>query len=162
LCKKQNDFLEEAQMKLKESNVFFTAGLAILLFMALAVMTGRAGNLEPNAPPEPTMVTLGQISAQIEALSSPVKKVVRGVITFPYDANDVAIESTQDLSSAVDPNHSVVLLSDAIASECSTPGDEWTARNAACVVSLTETQIRLRVEGLRSEQQVSYQIIEYK
>ena len=150
-------------MKSKEKNVLVIVGLGALLFMVFDGFTGKAGILEPNAPPQPTMATLGQISAQIEALSSPVEKVVRGVITLPYEANGVAIESTQGLSSVVDPNRSVVLLSDAIASDhSSTEGGEWTARTGACLVSLTETEITVRVEGFRTEQEVSYQIIEYK
>ena len=147
-------------MKLKELNVLFTVGLAALLFMALAVMTGRAGSLEPNAPPEPTMVTLGQISAQVEALSSPVKKVVRGVITIEKNQTT----GLDSLSSPVDPNGSVVLLSDSVAFDRdATPDyDKWLARTSACLISLTETQITVEVEDHQAKQKVSYQIIEYK
>ena len=64
-------------MSSKKLNVVALVGLAALLFMVFDCLTGKAGSLEPNAPPQPTMVTLSQLSAQIAALSSPVEKVVR-------------------------------------------------------------------------------------
>jgi len=146
-------------MKSKEKNVLVIAVLAALFFMAFDCFTGKAGSLEPNAPPQPTMVTLGQISAQIEAQSSPVEKVVRGVITF----QEVTPELTQGFSPAVDPNRSVVLLSDAVAySHAAHSYADWAARTGTCLVGLTETQITVRVEPHPTDQKVSYQIIEYK
>ena len=146
-------------MKSKEKKVLIVVVLTILLFVLFNCLTGEAGSLEPNAPPESTMVTLGQISAQIEALSSPVKKVVRGVITI--EKNETT--GLDSLSSPVDPNCSVVLLSDAVASEHgSSDYPEWLARTGACLVGLTEGQITVRVEDHQAEQEVSYQIIEYK
>jgi hypothetical protein len=147
-------------MKSKKFTVLFVVA-TILLFTALFVMKGTAGNLEPNAPPGSTMVTLGQLSSQIAAISSPVEKVIRGVITL--DANDVAVESIQNLSSTIDPNRSVVMLSDAIASDHSGTATSWMARNGACLVALTPTAITVRAEGLHATtQKVSYQIIVYK
>lgn len=146
-------------MKSKGENVLLIAVLTALLFIVFDCLKGKAGNLEPSAPPESTMVTLGHISSQIEALSSPVEKVVRGVITIPKD------EATglQSLSLPVDPNYSVVLLSDAVASEHTTSDDpEWLGRTGACLIELTETQITVQVEDHQAEQKVSYQIIEYK
>ncbi len=146
-------------MEFKGKNAILIIVPAILLFIIFDCLISNAGSLEPNAPPQPTMVTLGQLSAQIQALSSPVKKVIRGVITFPTGQS---VEQSQDFSPAVDPNFSVVLLSQAVASEHSTTTDDWISRTAVCVIELTEAQITLRVEPNPAEQKVSYQIIEYK
>lgn len=146
-------------MKPEQKNILLIVGLMISLFIVFDCLTGEAGNLDPPVPPGPTMVTLGQISAQIETLSSPIEKVVRGVITFQKSG---AIELTQEFSPAVDPNRSVVILSDAVASEhTSSDHPEWLGRTGACLIGLTETQITVRVEPHRTEQKVSYQIIEY-
>lgn len=147
-------------MKSKKLNVLTIIVLTTLLLIIFDCLTGKAGNLEPNAPPQPTMVTLSQLSAQIAALSSPVEKVVRGLITFE---NSPPVEQAQDFSPAVDPNRCVVLLSDAVATEHTTtdyPG--WTARTGACLIDLTDSQITVRVEPHPTKQKVSYQIIEYK
>jgi len=157
---KRYDFLEEFQMSSKKLNVVALVGLAALLFMVFDCLTGKAGSLEPNAPPQPTMVTLSQLSAQIAALSSPVEKVVRGLITFPYNGDE---ELTQGFSPAVDPNRCVVLLSDSVATEHTTADyPDWLGRTGACLIDLTDSQITVRVEPHPAEQKVSYQIIEYK
>ncbi len=146
-------------MKSKETTVSLIIVLTVLLFIGLHYLTGKAGSLEPGAAPAPTMVTLDQLSAQIQALSSPVEKVVRGLITFQ---NGDFVEQ-QDFLPAVDPNRCVVLLSDAVATaHPTTTEDAWIARTGACVVDLTDSQITVRVEPLPAEQKVSYQIIEYK
>ena len=153
-------FLEETEMKPKEKNVLVIVVLTALFFMAFDCFTGKAGSLEPNAPPQPTMVTLSEISAQIETLSSPVEKVVRGVITFPYPGNT---EQSQGFLPAVDPNRSIVLLSDAVATEHTTlDSPDWLGRTGACLTNLTEKQITVEVENHQADQKVSYQIIEYK
>ena len=148
-------------MKSKEKNVLVIVVLTALFFIAFDCFTGKAGSLEPNASPQPTMATLGQISAQIEAMSPPVEKVVRGVITFPYNGDK---ELTQDFSPAVDPNRSVVLLSGSVAFDRNTDPsyDKWLARTSSCLINLTETQITVEVEDHQAGQKVSYQIIEYK
>ncbi len=146
-------------MSSKKLNVVALVGLAALLFMVFDCLTGKAGSLEPNAPPQPTMVTLSQLSNQIAALSSPVEKVVRGLITFE---NGSSVEKYQDFSPAVDPNRCVVLLSDSVATTHETTEDEWIARTSACLVDLTDSQITVRVEPHPANQKVSYQIIEYK
>jgi len=147
-------------MKSKEKNVLVIVVLTALFFMAFDCFTGKAGSLEPNAPPQPTMVTLSQLSAQIEALSSPVEKVVRGVITFP---NGGFTELPQVFSPVVDPNRCIVLLSDAVATEhVAHDYTDWAARTPSCLIELTDTQITVRVEPHPTEQKVSYQIIEYK
>jgi hypothetical protein len=51
---KRYDFLEEFQMSSKKLNVVALVGLAALLFMVFDCLTGKAGSLEPNAPPQPT------------------------------------------------------------------------------------------------------------
>jgi hypothetical protein len=151
-------------MNLKKVNVSSYFVLTFLLVMAFAIINGKAGSLEPTAPPGPTMVTLDQLSAKIDALSSPVEKVVRGIITLPSTTGEQAVDSNeQNLPVAVDPNHCVVLLSDAVASEhVSTSASYWEGRTGVCVTAFTTTTIKVRGEGLRSEQKVSYQIIQYK
>ncbi len=147
-------------MNSKKLNVLVIIGLTALLFTVFYCLTGKAGSLEPNAPPQPTMVTLSQLSAQIEALSSPVEKVVRGLITFQ---NGQLVEQVQGFSPAVDPNRCVVLLSDTVATE-HTVSDypDWLGRTGACLINLTDSQITVRIEDHQAEQKVSYQIIEYK
>ena len=149
-------------MKSKDKNVLLTVGLTFLLFITFTVITGKAGDLEPTASPQPTMVTLGQISAQIAALSSPIEKVVRGVITFPDSTYGGGVELSQSFSPAVDPNRSVVMLSPTVASEHPIADGSWIARTGACLIELTETQITVRVEPLPSVKKISFQIIEYK
>jgi len=146
-------------MRFKKLNVSLVIALTALLFIVLDCLTGKAGSLEPTAAPAPTMVTLDQLSAQIQALSSPVEKVVRGLITFPYGQS---VEQYQDFSPSVDPNRCVVLLSGAVATQHPITTDEWIARTAACLVELTDSQIAVRVDPHPTEQRVSYQIIEYK
>ncbi len=148
-------------MESKERDVLFIVVLAALLFIVFDCFPGKAGNLEPGAAPQPTMVTLAQISAQIQELSSPVNKVVRGVITFD---DEQGVEITQFFSPVVvDPNRSVVLLSDAVVLNYDTnPDDDWIYRNGACLIGLTSTQITVRIEEHPANQKVSYQIIEYK
>ena len=149
-------------MKSEEKNILLIVGLTSLLFITFTVITGKAGNLEPTAPPQPTMVTLDQISAQIAALSSPIGKVVRGVITFPDSTYGGGVELSQAFSPAVDPNRSLVMLSPTVTSENPGADSSWVARTGACLIELTETQITVRVEPLPVVKKVSYQIIEYK
>jgi hypothetical protein len=151
-------------MKSKKFNILYVAVPALLVFAVLFVMKGRAGNLEPNAPPGPTMVTLSYLSSQIAAISSPVEKIVRGVITLPVsDTDEHAVEGEGGLPVTIDPNHCVVMLSDAVASYHSGDGNYWRGRNGAYLASLTTTKIMVRAEGLRDvTQTVSYQIIVYK
>ena len=145
-------------MGYKEKDVVIIFILAALLFMVFDCLTGKAGNLEPTEPPGQTMVTLDQLSSQIDGLSSPVQKVVRGVIEF--DKNITT--EFQILSSSIDPNHSVVLLSDAVALDHDGDTNEWISRTGTCLTNLTETAITVQVELLPTRQKVSYQIIEYK
>jgi len=147
-------------MESKEKDVLLIVILAALLFIVFDCFTGKAGDLESGAPPQLTMVTLDQLSTQIEGLSSPVKKVVRGIITFVKMGS---VELTETFSPAVDPNQSVVLLSEAVLlNRESYPSDEWISRCGACLIGLTDTQITVRIEEHAANQKVSYQIIEYR
>lgn len=142
-------------------NVMVIFCVVCLLLIDFDGFTGKAGSLEPSSGPKPTMVTLGQLSAQIEALSSPVKKVVRGAITIRKYENT----GWQDLSSPVDPSRSVVLLSEPVASDrdsSPTSYREWIARTGACLISLTEGRVIVQVESQPALQKVGYQIIEYR
>ena len=147
-------------MESKEKNVLLIVIQAALLFIVFDCYKGKAGSLEPYAAPQPTMVTLDEISAQINALSAPVKRVVRGVIEFEKWGS---VELTQTFSPAVDPNHSVVLLGDVVVfNRESNPEDSWISRNGACLTDLSDTQITVQIEEHAADQKVSYQIIEYK
>jgi hypothetical protein len=136
------------------------AVMAVVCVLAMFnCLDGLAGNLEPEGPPGPTMVTLGQLSEQIQALSTPVNTVVRGVVTF--DDNVMVMSDT--LSRAVDPNKSVVLLSEAVTTERRTADyPEWVGRTGTVLVSLSANEITIRTEQMPVGQQVSYQIVEYK
>jgi hypothetical protein len=150
-------------MNPKNLNVLSYFVLIFLLVMAFAIINGKAGSLEPTAPPGPTMVTLDQLNAKIDALSSPVEKVVHGTITLSSTTSELAVEAEQTLPVVVDPNHCVVLLSDSVSSEhISTSASYWEGRTGVCVAAFTTTTIKVRGEGLRSAQTVSYQIIQYK
>jgi hypothetical protein len=152
--------MEERQMESKKRDVLLIVIPAALLFIVFNCFPGKAGNLEPGGPPQPTMITLDQLSTQIEGLSSPIKRVVRGVITFEKMGS---VELTKTFSPAIDPNRSVVLLSDTVLlNQESNPGDEWISRCGACLLSLTDTQITVRIEEHAANQKISYQIIEYR
>ncbi len=134
-----------------------------LLVAVFAIINGRAGSLEPTSPPGSTMVTLDQISAKIDALSCPVEKVIHGTITLPSATSEQAVEAEQSLPVTVDPNHCVVLLSDSVASEhIGTSVSYWESRTGVAVTSFTTTTIKVKGEGLRTTQTISYQIIKYK
>lgn len=152
-------FFEEKQMKSKELSVLVVILLAGLFFMVFSSLTGRAGSLEPAAGPQPTMVTLGELSSQIQSVSYPVEKVVRGVVTFPYGSS---AEQSQVFLPSVDPNRCVVLLSDAVATSHPTTDDSWVSRTGACLGGLSSSEITILVEEQPCEQKVSYQIIEYR
>lgn len=145
-------------MKSKELSVLVVILLAGLFFMVFSSLTGRAGSLEPAAAPQPTMVTLEELSSQIQSVSCPVEKVVRGVVTFPYSSS---AEQSQVFLPSVDPNRCVVLLSDAVATSHPTTDDSWVSRTGACLSGLSSSEITILVEGQPCEQKVSYQIIEY-
>ena len=151
--------MEETQMESKEKDVLLIVIAAALLFTAFYCFTGKAGSLEPYAAPQPTMVTLSEISNQIEMLSSPVKQVVKGVITFEDDITS----ETQTFTPTVDPNRCVVLISDVVSSELPTTDDNaWLSRTGACLSSLTDSEITILAEPHPAVRNVSYQIIEYK
>ena len=116
-------------------------------------MVSSAG-LNPSAPPAETMTTLENISAQITALSSPVKQVVRGVIT----GTQYLYTKTATLPAEVDPNKCVVLLGDVVVSVVS----EY-PRTGTVLVSLEPTSITVQRDPyIGFNWFVSYQIIEYK
>jgi len=96
--------------------------------------------------------------------ASPVKQVIRGVISF--GGNDY--EVCQDFSPSIDPAKSIVLLSKCVENRTADPGRFYTLnRNGACLISLSENSITVAVDysDLTPNiypQRVSYQIIEYK
>jgi len=146
-------------MRAKEKDVLLTIIAAALLFIVFDCLTGKAGSLEPYAAPQPTMVTLDQLSIQIAELSSPVKKVVKGIITFEDDVSS----KTETFTPTVDPNRCIVLLSDAVSCELPTTDDNvWMSRTGTCLFSLTDSAITILTEPHPAVRNVSYQIIEYK
>jgi hypothetical protein len=96
--------------------------------------------------------------------ASPVKQIIRGVISFEGSNYEV----TQDLSQSIDPAKSVVLLSKCVEKRTAEPGRYYTLnRNGACLISLAANSITVAVDFSEQypniyPQRVSYQIIEYK
>jgi len=146
-------------MKTKQKKIKTAVSVLVLAGLVVFGLTAIGGDLEPSAPPGPTMKTLDEISAEI-AQSSPIKNVVRGVIEYTWDQ---PTSQSQAFSPAVDPNKSVVYLSDAIGWQVGTLAESTIARNGACLMSLTESEITVVVESHgQFNQMVSYQIVEYK
>lgn len=146
-------------MKVKGKSCVFVVLAVSAGLVVFNCLKGVAGNLEPDGAPGPTMVTLGQLSEQIQGLSSPVNRVVRGVVTIARDA----MVATASLPSQVNPDKCVVLLSDSVTTEQRVVTyPDWVARTGAAMVSLTANDITVRVEPLSAQMVVSYQIIEYK
>jgi len=131
--------------------------------VAVAVLWVHAGSLTPPAGPvAPTMKTLDEISGQIAALPpASIKRVIRGVVSIPRGSGTADGSST--FSPAVAPSRSIVLLSAAVFTEFEGSVDAKLTRNGACLVSLSSTQITVRVDNLTNVVgvAVSYQIIEY-
>jgi hypothetical protein len=95
--------------------------------------------------------------------ASPVKQVIRGVISFEGRNYEV----TQNLLQTIDPAKSVVLLSKCVEKRTSEPGYYTLNRSDACLISLTAYSITVAVDFNERypniyPQRVSYQIIEYK
>jgi hypothetical protein len=96
--------------------------------------------------------------------ASPVKQVIRGVISF----EGCNYEVTQAFSPSIDPSKSVVLLSKCVEKRTTEPGRYYTLNhNGACLLSLGANSITVTVDysDLTPNiypQRVSYQIIEYK
>ncbi len=144
-------------MKKTKTNLVVT--LVFLLVFLIIAAINQAGILEPNSPPGPTMKTLDDISAEISQ-NSPIKKVVRGVIEYTWDQSTV---QNQSFSPPVDPNKSVVYLSEAMGYPVGGITESTISRNGACLISLTDSEITVEVEPHgQFNQKVSYQILEYK
>ncbi len=96
--------------------------------------------------------------------ASPVKQVIRGVISF----EGCNYEVSQGFSPSIDPAKSVVLLSKCVEKITTVPGKYYDPpRNGACLLSLSANSITVAVEFNDAwpnlyPQRVSYQIIEYK
>jgi hypothetical protein len=96
--------------------------------------------------------------------ASPVRQVIRGVISFGGDTYEVC----RNFSPSIDPAKSVVLLSKSVEKRTTNEGRFYTLnRNGACLISLTENSITVAVDFSEQypniyPQRVSYQIIEYK
>jgi len=134
--------------------------------LLLSTLSTRAGSLEPPAAPEPTMVTLEQLSNQIQSLSHPVRFVVKGVVTVPEEqtSSSASLSAASPNDVTIEPNSCSVLLSDAVATQHSGTAnpEEWLTRNGAYLISLTKSQITVGVEIVPVPQKVGYQIIQYK
>ena len=96
--------------------------------------------------------------------TSPVRQVIRGVISF----GGTEYEVSRNFSPSIDPAKSVVLLSKCVEKRTADPGRYYTLnRNSACLISLTANSITVAVDFSELSpniypQRVSYQIIEYK
>lgn len=149
---------------MKRQTLSSTVLIALVVVMGV-VLWVHAGNLTPPAGPvAPTMKTLEQISNQIAALpggSGPIKRILRGTITISKDTDPPVGSAT--FSPAIDPTRSVVLLADPVALDFPTCTNTLAARTGACLVSLSETQITLRVDKTTSVTgaMASFQIVEY-
>jgi hypothetical protein len=121
-----------------------------------------------NSLPISTVSSDADLADDISALNlmsaSPVKQVIRGVISF----EGCNYEVSQDFSPSIDPAKSVVLLSKCVERRTADPGRYYTLnRNGACLISLSENSITVAIDysDLTPNiypQRVSYQIIEYK
>jgi hypothetical protein len=150
-----------------ERRRFGLAACAIAIAMVATALYVNAGSLTPPAGSvAPTMKTLDQLSSEIAAVQSAVaalpggiKRVVRGVIDVQKDT----LVGNQTFSPAVDPAKSLVTLSDAVATANPLNDPNWSARQGTCLLSLTTTQITVRVDvsNNTAPMQVSYQIVEY-
>jgi len=146
-------------METKKAKTMVVMGLLVLAGLAAIFLPAYAGDLEPNAPPAPTMKTLDEISAEISQ-SSPINNVIHGVIEYTWDQPAV---KQQAFSPPVDPNKCVVYLSEAVGNIAGTITESTISRNGACLISLTDSAITVEVEPHgQFNQKVSYQIVEYK
>jgi len=146
-------------METKQKSAKVVASVLALAGLAVFSLFAVGGSLQPTAPPGPTMKTLDEISNEI-GQSSPIKTVVRGVIEYTWDQSTT---QSQDFSPAVDPNKSIVYLSDAVGQLVGSIVGDTIARNGACLISLTESEITVEVDQQgQFDQKVSYQIVEYK
>jgi hypothetical protein len=145
-----------------------SAVLATLAVLGVFAWFATAGPLTPpEGPVAPTMKTLDEISAQIAALSlsggsggGGVKRVVRGTTTYTKNANTV---QTLTFSPAINPEKSVVQVN-CCGTEYVNTNVPANARNAVCVLELTDTTLTVQVDKVlvTTPLLVSYQIIEYE
>jgi hypothetical protein len=146
---------------------FIVAGLVACLGV---VLWAKAGDLNPPAGPvAPTMKTLDQLSAEHAQLASAIAGIsggggIKQVVHGRIDLASGVFEGEATISPDINPSKSVVTLSDAvIVNTAGTYTNTLGARNGACLMDLTASVIKVRVDetGASGIRRVSYQIIEY-
>jgi hypothetical protein len=149
--------------------------LAILLaiiFFSLGPDKASSSDALYTSPPNDQPISTAGSDAELADNSpvsylmstSPVRQVVRGVISF----GGTEYEVSRNFSPSINPAKSVVLLSKCVEKRTVDPGRYYTLnRNSACLISLTANSITVAVDFSEVSpniypQRVSYQIIEYK